>query len=148
MANIRVSDAQAFLERTKANLGASLDVNLERFVAAQVLSQVAISYDTSGWTDETNTPLLVRNVIAMKYAAMHYQRLYSEDDGLSDYAIFLNANADALLEGIITGVNDLVEIEGDGPTTLVVEPAFYPNDRTTDQYGCVEGPKFTMGKIF
>jgi hypothetical protein len=135
MANIELGEAQAWLEETKGFLGAELDPVLEESIAAQVLSRVASSYDTSAWISAATTPSLVRKVIAMKYAAWFYQRQYSEDDGVNEYALFLNAQADILVDGIVSGANDLVEINID--VASVMGPAYEETQ-----------PVFTMGKVF
>jgi hypothetical protein len=135
MPNIDVSEAQAWLELTKANLGAALDVNMETSIASQVLSRVATSYDVSGWTTPGTTPTLVRKIVAMKYASWFYQKLYSEDDSTNEYALMLNAQAEVLLEGVVSGANDLVEIPGTITATM------------TGSYEASD-PVFTMGKVF
>jgi hypothetical protein len=136
MPNIEVSEAQAWLEATKGSLGPELDAAMEESIAAQVLSRVATSYDTSAWTTPETTPSLVRKILGMKYAAWYYQKLYSEDDGgMNEYALFLNAQAETLLEGIVTGTNDLIEVEGTVTATM------------TGSYE-ESTPVFTMGRIF
>jgi hypothetical protein len=136
MAHVQLSEAQSWLESTKTGLGAALDENMEASIASQVLSRVATAYDVSGWTTPENTPKLVRTVIAMKYASWYYNRSYSEEDGVNDYAILLDGRAEQLLDGIVTGANDLPEIEG---TVDTLSGAGYelPADAV-----------FTMGKIF
>lgn len=138
--NIEISEAQAWLETTKANLGTDLDAELEESIATQVLARVGLSYDTSAWIDPATTPKLVRKVIAMKYASWFYQRQYSEDsDSMNEYALLLNAQAEVLLDGIVSGANDLPEVEGIGGTLGAGSPSFWPND---------DSPVFTMGKVW
>jgi hypothetical protein len=136
MPNIEIGEAQAWLEKTKASLGTELDAALEESIAAQVLSRVALSYDTSAWTTPETTPRLIRQIIAMKYASWFYNKQYSEDDGLNDYALLLNANAETLIEGVVTGANDLPEVEGTVSTGG--GPAFELPAQAV----------FTMGKVF
>jgi hypothetical protein len=134
--HIAVSEAQAWLEKTKTSLGTTLDADMEESIAAQVLARVATSYDTSAWTTPQTTPSLVRKILAMKYAAWYYQKMYSEDDGgMNEYALFLNASADMLTEGVVSGANDLVEIPGTISATM---GASYEEST----------PVFTMGKVF
>jgi hypothetical protein len=137
MPHIQVSDAQSWLEKTKTNLGPALDDNLEASIASQVLARVVQSYDVSTWTDNTSTPRLVRDVIAMKYASWFYNRQYSEDDQTNEYALLLNAQAEVLIDGIIDGSIDLPEIEGPGPGLENLGPSYEKSD-----------PVFTMGKVF
>jgi CRISPR/Cas system CMR-associated protein Cmr1 (group 7 of RAMP superfamily) len=138
MPNVGVGEVQAWLETTKANLGSSLDTELEASIAAQVLSRVSLSYDVSTWTTPETTPKLVRKVIAMKYAAWFYQRQYSEDnDEPNNYALLLNAQAEQLLDGIVSGANDLPEVDGIGIEYSAGRGSY---EDTT--------PVFTMGRVF
>ena len=149
MPHIQVAEAQSWLEPTKTNLGATLDANMEDNMATQVLARVSLSYDVDHWLDPGTTPKLVRQVIAMKYASWVYQRQYSEDaSGLNDYALLLNAQAETIIDGIISGAIDLPEVVGVGGDVGGFEPAFYPNDKTVDSYGRPEGPAFRMGQIW
>jgi hypothetical protein len=136
MTNIVVAEAQAWLETTKANLGATLDVELEASIATQVLARVGSSYDTSTWTDSNTTPKLVRKIIAMKYASWYYQRQYSEDGSANDYALLLNAQAETLLAGIVEGVLELPEAPDEGAAAGTGSVEILPD------------PAFSMGRIF
>jgi hypothetical protein len=136
MPNIEIGEAQTWLEPTKAYLGADLDDNMETSIASQVLSRVATSYDVSGWTTPETTPTLVRKIIGMKYASWFYNRLYSEDsDGGNDYALLLNGQAEVLLDGVVSGANDLVEVPGS--VTVARGPSYEESS-----------PVFTMGRVF
>lgn len=152
MSHIQVTDAQVWLDGTKANLGGNLDANLEDAIASEVISTVAQSYDVSGWTDSTTTPKLVKKVIGMKYAAAYYQRQYSEDAGMNDYAVMIDGNAEMLMEGIVIGANVLTD--ANKPYAEQHGPEFYPNDHAVeiDDAGNPTGnfltPSFTMGKVF
>jgi hypothetical protein len=138
MPNIQAGEAQAWLETTKANLGTNLNDDLEASIASQVLSRVATSYDVSGWTTPETTPTLVRKIIGMKYASWYYQMLYSEDDGgTNEYALFLNAQAELLMDGVVSGANDLIEVEG---TVEAAGSSGVSFEETT--------PVFTMGRVF
>jgi hypothetical protein len=137
VAHIVLADAQAWLENTKANL-TTLDLNLEAQVSGDVLGRLLEVYSdpTFGvptWIDNTTTPILVKQCIAMLYAGWFYDRQFSEmvaAEGMS-YGTVLRNYAETLLEGIISGSIILVEIAPNEPAT---EPAFYPTDRssTTD----------------
>jgi hypothetical protein len=151
MANISVADAQAWAELTKLTLSA-LDADLEAQVSTQVLSRIAQAYDVSGWTTTSNTPKLVKNIIAMTYVSWLYSRQYSEDEtGSNEYAIRLLAYAETLILGIISGANDLDETpEQVGPTTV---PLFYPTDASSALEPSTDDPslgpaKFTMGTVW
>jgi hypothetical protein len=137
MPHIELREAQAWLEPTKASLGAALDPDMEESIAAQVLSRAASSYDTSGWVSPETTPSLIRKVIGMKYASWFYNRQYSEDDTVNDYALLLNGQADILLDGIATGTNELPDAAGGGDVSSSMRPSYEPSS-----------PVFTMGKVF
>jgi len=134
MAHIVLADAQAWLENTKANL-VTLDLNLESQVSGDVLGRLSDTYSspTFGvptWIDNTTTPVLVKQCIAMLYAGWFYDRQFSEmvaAEGPS-YGTVLRNYAETLIEGIISGSIILVEIEPNEPD---VAPVFYPTDRSS-----------------
>lgn len=160
MAHINVSDAQSFLESTKANL-TSLDPVLENEWATYVLGRLADTYlDPSfgiqTWVDTTTTPQLVKMAIAMFYAGWFYDRQFSEEDtGTTSYGAELRTNAELLLEGIISGSILLVELL---PHQAATAPTFYPTDvSSTSQALAINTdpddmslgpPKFGMSKVF
>jgi hypothetical protein len=151
MANISTADAQAWAELTKLTVS-TLDADLETQIATQVLSRIAQAYDVSGWTNSTNTPKLVKNIIAMMYVSWLYSKTYSEDEtGSNEYAIRLLAYAETLILGIISGANDLDETpEQVGPTTT---PSYYPTDASSALEPTSDDPslgpaKFTMGNVW
>jgi hypothetical protein len=159
--HIVVSDAQTWLENTKANL-ASLDLNLEAQISNNVLSRLASTYNdpTFGvptWIDSSTTPQLVKQIIAMFYAGWFYDRQYSEmvaAEGPS-YGTVLRTYAESLIEGLNAGTIELVEIQPNEPD---VAPVFYPTDVSSTKQAFWEnkdpdntsmGPaKFSMGHNF
>lgn len=143
MAHITVTEAQAWLEGTKLTIGA-LDTSLETQVASVVLAQLSNAYTVTAWTDNTSTPSLVRTIIAMKYAAWFYRRQYSENADDLDYADKLDAWADSLIAGIVSGAIALAEV----PVGSTVElPSYYPTDTSVDANGNIETARFTMGQL-
>ena len=150
MSNIVMQEAQAWCEKTKLNLGTSLDDELEASITAQVIGQVAQVYETSSWVDPDTTPRLVRTVIAMLYVSWIYDRTYSEDADPSSYGALLRSRAEALLASIISGGVTLPEIT---PSVDTGQPAFYPTDASTEDEASDDdasaGPeKFTMGVVW
>lgn len=152
MSNIDIPEAQAWCEGTKLNLGTALDGELEASISTQVIGRIAQVYDTSSWTDASTTPKLVRSVIAMLYASWIYSRQYSETvgPGVTTYGDLLRQNAEALIQGILSGA---ITLSDSTPTTDVGVPLFYPTDDssaldpTSDDTSL--GPeKFTMGVIW
>jgi hypothetical protein len=152
MSNIGIQEARAWAEKTKLDLGTSLDDELEGSIASQVLGQVAQAYDTSSWVTSATTPKLIRSVIAMYYVAWIYSRTYAEDTGpgVTTYGDLLRQRADALLAAIIDGSVTLTDVS---TTEDFGGPAFYPTDTSTadepDEDDSSLGPeKFTMGVIW
>lgn len=150
MAHITVREAQAWVEKTKLDLGSNLDGELEVDVSAQVLARVAQVYDTSSWVDFEVTPRLIRSIISMTYTAYIYARTYSDDTDGDTYSVLLLARADALLQNIIDGITVIPEVPPIGDTS---EPAFYPTDASTASSPTDEDPslgpnQFSMGTVF
>jgi hypothetical protein len=104
-------------------------------------------FSTVGWFDNTNTPKLVKTIIAMYYVSYVYDKTYSTDDELSQYAILLRQQAEFNLQGLISGNIDLPEVPDDIDFN---GPSFYPNDASSALQPTLEdsslGPaKFSMG---
>jgi hypothetical protein len=151
-ANIDIQEAQAWTEKTKLDLGTSLDGELEASISAQVIGQIAQVYDTSSWSDSSTTPRLVRSIVAMLYVAWYYDRSYSEDAGAgSSYGALLRMNANTLLTGIVAGNIALSDVT---PAVDTGQPAFFPTDTSTaadplDTGETSDGPeKFSIGTIW
>jgi hypothetical protein len=153
MTHITVAEAQAWLESSKLTL-TSLDTEQEAQIASQVLARVVSAYpeDAVAWVDSTTTPRLIRSIIAMMYAGWYYDRQYSENPEDNSYADRLRAAAESLLEGIIAGTIDVVEVD-DLPN--IGQPAFYPTDASSapdakpSSTDPSAGPAlFSIGKVF
>lgn len=159
MAHMSTAEVQAWLESTKAAI-TSIDGPTESQIAAEVLGRLAQTYGqfTSGWTDSTNTPQIVRQVISMYYAGWFYDKEYSEvvtGEATTSYGATLRGWATTLLADIISGSVEIVEIEPSQPAT---GPIFYPTDTSstmdaflnnTDTDDHSLGPaKFGMGMVF
>lgn len=141
---VTLDDVQQWLERTKLTLTA-YDPKFEETARTTAFGRLSAAYDVTGWSDAASTPLLVRHVIAMYVAAWTYNRAYSEVDGTSEYATWLESKADALLEGIVSGRIDLAEVAG--LSASAGGPSFYPND-TTEFDGTGNEIKFKMGTVW
>lgn len=149
MPRIEASDAKGWGEPTKLDLS-TLDLFLLSQVETEVIGRLTGVFDVSTWTDYTNTPDLVKVIIAKTYVAWVYDRQYSEnqDEG-NDYAAMLRANAEMLIIGLLNGTIELPP----GVAPSGGKPSFYPNDAssaltpTPDDLSL--GPaKFSMGKAF
>jgi len=88
----------------------------------------------------------------MMYAGWHYDVTYSENPEENSFADRLRATAQELIEGIISGAIDLVEVPG---LPTISQPAFYPTDASSapDAFPTLADPSagpasFSMGKIF
>jgi len=149
--HITLAEAQAWLETTKLSLP-KLDEELEGQLSAMVLGKLVTIYPdfVPLWVDATTTPVLVRKIISMYFAGWYYDRQYSETADSNEYADRLRKMADDLLEGLISGAIDIIEIPGMPPTS---EPEFFPTDVSSanlpsDMFPSDGPPKFTMGQVF
>jgi hypothetical protein len=149
--HITLKEAQAWLETTKLSLS-QLDADLESQMATMVIGKLVTIYpvDALTWVDADTTPSIVRKIISMYYAGWYYDRQYSETADSNDYANRLRRMADTLLDGLIDGSVDIIEIPGMPPTS---EPEFFPTDVSSENCPTVQfpsdgPPKFTMGQIF
>lgn len=151
MTYISVPEAQAWLESTKLTI-AELDTDLADSVTIEILARLAGSFVTTSWTDITNTPNLVRKIIAMEYAAWYVNRAYSNDEGLSVYAGRLLRMAQDLIDGLIGGA--IILTDDTNPVDAANSTAqFYPTDASsllvpTSDDMSLGGPVFTMGVIW
>lgn len=150
MARITPADAQGWGELTKLDLS-NLDASLLNQIEAEILGRLSSAYDVTGWLNETNTPDLVKVIIAKTYVAWFYDRQYSENQNQgNDYAVLLRANAEALMTGLIDGTIDIPGIPQVGSG---LGASFYPNDASSAMDPTLDdqslGPaKFSMGKVF
>ena len=150
MARIELSDAQAWVEKTKLTF-AELDPDLLQQVESQVIARLSGQFETVTWVDAATTPKMVKSVIAMLYVAWYYDRSYSEDQEQgNDYAALLRASAEALMTGILDGSVDLPEVPGSPEPG---GPSFYPTDASSALSPTLEDPSlgpaaFSMGAKF
>lgn len=154
MARITIAEAQAWVEATKftiASISTSPNSDMLVQLEEEVISRVASVYDTSGWTNDTNTPRLIRVAIAKKFVAWAYRRQYSESIPESDatYAALLEANSEMIVAGIVDGTIEIPTLPGATTDT----PAFYPNDASSSMEPTIDDPslgpaRFSMGTVF
>lgn len=154
MARIDVTEAQAWAESSKLTI--TLDTALLTMVEAMVLGELNRAYDVttvqSLWVNSSTTPQLVRNLIAMRYVSLYYDRQYSEDEGRNPWARRLDQMANDLMESIATGAIDIPEVAG--VTGIARAPRFYPTDASTAEAGATSedpaaGPNaFSMNTAF
>lgn len=151
MAHIATTDVQAWFELTKMTVS-SVDAAREDQISSQVLSQIGNLYPDQvlTWIDTTTTPKLVKSIISMMYAGWMYDTQYSENPDDNTYADRLRAQAQNLIEGIMSGAIALLDVP-----TLPDETGalFFPNDVSSANCPTWDNPSdgpeaFRMGKVF
>lgn len=152
MARITQAQAQAWAEATKftiASIATAPNSDLLAQLESEIIARISSSVDTSGWTDATNTPVLVQTAIAKLFVAWAYRRAYSESISDTDaaYAAKLEANSELIVQGIVDGT---IEVPG---TTSTAIPVFYPTDASSAMDPTFDdsslGPNaFSMGQVF
>lgn len=151
MAHFTLQEANAWSEPTKLTLDA-IDSSLSQQVANQVLTRLGTIFNTATWTNDANTPQLVRSIMAMIFVSWIYDRTYAEDAESNEYAQLLRATAEANIIGLISGTISLPEDPEANATTGT--PSFFPNDASSNSdIGFHEdpsggGPSFMMGSVF
>jgi hypothetical protein len=156
LAHITAAQVQVWLETTKATIS-TVDPALETQIAGEVIGRLAETFPAEAltWTDNTNTPEVVQQIISMFYASWFYDRQFSEvETGQTSYGATLRAWATKLLQDVITGGVILVGVVVPASSG----PAFYPTDQSstwdawranTDCNDKSLGPaKFGMGMVF
>jgi hypothetical protein len=125
---IEPADVQAWCEPTKLPIG-ELDDALDVQVETYVIAKLEPGFDASTWTSPTSTPVIIKQVIAMKYASLLYDRQYSEDSDASNaWAARLDMMAEDLIAGMLDGS---VTVDGYVTTQDHADPVGYPNDTSS-----------------
>lgn len=149
MPRITADDVRAWVESSKLNIQA-LDQDFLNQIETEVLARLSVVYDTSQWTDETNTPDLVKVIIAKTYTGWLYGKYYSENQSEpNEYAELVKANAEMLITGLVDGT---IELPGVTPATPQ-GASFYPNDQSSAMEPTFEDPslgpaRFSLGRFF
>jgi hypothetical protein len=149
MARVTLNEVKAWVEPTKLPITA-LESELLSHMEEEVLIRLSSSYDISGWTNDTNTPKIVRTIISKIYASFYIDKAYSEnqDEG-NDYAARLNENAEMLITGLVNGDFEIPNNPPDNPSTV----SFYPTNASSAQKPTAKnpslgGPHFSLGRVF
>lgn len=132
MAHVTVAEVQSWLDPAKLPLAANDPLPEEVNAATGVLSRLASVYPTEvgNWTNESNTPILVRVIISALTAAYRYNKIYSEEEDAGNrYANKLEARALELLEMVVNGDVLLTDVPGIEDITTF-DPLFWPTDVT------------------
>ena len=145
-------NVQDWLQNTKYVV-TTVNTSFESQASLTVLGKLGRRYDTSTWIDASSTPALVLNVIAMLVASYELRKAASEEDGLTEYADWLEGRATQICEDILEGA---IEIGVDPDTTTAVggSAVFFPTDASTqlatddpcDPDGTPQ--MFSMGQVF
>jgi hypothetical protein len=151
VAHIDVNDTSAWAEPLRLPITV-LDNDLEDSIATQVLAKLAVVIDVTSWLDLNSTPEIVRKIIAMQYVASYINRSQSSEEDLNNYALWLWANAETLIDGLIAGtlvLDPTVPPDGTDPSS----PLYYPTDASSAQEPTPDdmslgGPAFSMGRIW
>lgn len=149
MARVTLNEVKAWVEPTKL-LITTLDTELLSHMEEEVLIQLSSVYDVGNWTNNTNTPKIVRTIISKIYSSFYIDKAYSEnqDEG-NDYAKRLQENANMLIAGLIDGTFEIPGIIPASPSNA----SFYPTDYSSSQTPTSDdlslgGPYFSLGKSF
>ena len=140
------SDIVTWVDSVKIPGTITVETGLESVAVETVFGRLAGTFDVRLWQDSATTPRLIVKVLAMTYVAYLYQRTYSMDEDLSNYAAFLLAQSEALIQGILDYSIVLDDASGEpiGNAAEGRAPIFYPNDASSVK----DGAKFSMGTIW
>jgi hypothetical protein len=142
-----LADINTHLPADKAKMEDSDDDLFQIDAARYVRSLLAGMFSAStlqGWDTPANTPELIRGVAGRIIAAKWYATLFSEDvDGVSAFAQSLYDEANAIIVGIRSGINVVLD-SNDSPIPVEIGLSsgsvdFWPNDSTA-------GPIFAIGQ--
>jgi hypothetical protein len=149
--HVTEEDVQAWLEPTKMTVN-TIDIELEQQIAAEIMGVLASVHpeQVPSWTTAINTPIIVKKIIAMQLAGWMYLRQYSETDDGNPYAYRLINKAEDLLQGIISGAVDIVEVPG---VPTAGQPVFFPTDASSASLPTRDNPsdgppRFSMAQVF
>jgi hypothetical protein len=153
VAYVTEAQVQEWLQQSKYDIQ-GVDLELEDTAKDAAFSLLERRYNTLVWTNNTNTPAMVLNLITMMTASLILRRAIGEDDEATAYPDWLWNRAYKILEGLASG---LLELPGTDPDPGSVEegvPAFFPTDAATDLWfddPTAEGAAaraFDMQKVF
>ena len=133
MSYVTPAQVQSWLNVDKWDILPAEGVNaeLEHMASDIILSYLEQRYDTSTWTNGTNTPGMVLRMVAMLVAAFTLRKAISEDDGETAYSTWLERRVQELLEGLVSGAIDLPGVDPDPNAPASASIGFYPTDAAT-----------------
>jgi hypothetical protein len=131
--HVLLEQVQGWLNIHKYDVGVDqLDPVQEGLAANFVLSALEQRYDTSTWVDEVTTPPMIVQIISMLVASYTLRKAVSEDDGVANYAGWLENRAKVLVEGLINGGLDLPGVDPDPTAPASSSVGFFPTQEATD----------------
>jgi hypothetical protein len=132
--HVTIADVQAWLDEDKIDLAENDPLPEEQHVVNMVFSRVGQIFNTSTWVDPDSTPDLLRTIISGLVAARRYNKIYSESDDASGnaYANKLEKTLDVLIEQVVDGTIQLIDVEGGASPAQVSgnNPTYWPTDQT------------------
>lgn len=159
--HINSYDVNAWFESTKLDLSPDprrpategLNEELEEQVSSYILTRLGAQFPTyTTWVDRDTTPVIVRTLIAMWYAAAYYDLHYADDAENNAFADKLRQMVELQLSGILSGQIPIPELPDENQTTSG-QPSFFPNDLSSSLEPTPDnpsdgGPYFMMGSVF
>lgn len=143
MSYISVNQVNAWYTDSKV-VAQSLDTELEMSIVEQAFASLRKTFDVSSWTNDTNTPSLVKKIIAMIYAGWYYERTVSENNNTLSYGMLLINSGNKLLEDLVGGtilLDPAIPVVDAVGTYSQGAPGFEPTALDA-------GPYFSMGQIW
>ncbi len=159
MARTTIAEVQVWISDNRVTVASG---DLLDQIEDYVLGRLESTHDTSGWADDTDTPDLVRQVIALLDAEAKFRKDYSDQEDELPYADKLGMMAEARLEQIIggqltltVGTVVLTSTQADA-VSAAAGPTIFPTEgeRLQDSYldpTATDGKHraaFHMGEIF
>lgn len=131
MSYLSTTPVNTWLATTKYTVDA-IESPLDEMVQGIIFGKLALRYDTSTWTDGTDTPALILSAMSMLYAAYYMQRQISEDDQTPEtYPVRLETRALDLIAGILAELVDIPDADPDPTLTTNRGLEFFPTDAST-----------------
>lgn len=139
MSYVDSAKVQAWLEESKFPV-TSLNVEFELSARNIIFAELSQRYDTTTWTNDTNTPPIVLNLLAMQIAAFEYRAATSQEAIVDSYADQLEERLNKVVCAIASGAYPLPDAYPVDTTSSVGGgPVFFPTDLSTELEEWEEG---------
>jgi hypothetical protein len=133
---------------------AELDGNLALSLQEVLIGQLSSTFNTALWVSPATTPSLIKKILGMQYTASAFERMYADDNDISNYGTRLLQQADKLIQGLIAGNITLTDLsDTDVVAAGIGQPAFFPTNASSAQeptkdFPSFGGPAFTIGELW